>query len=350
MLTRSLLTLAAYTISIAALRYDAIIGNEYMPRTCDEIAVGYDNNTKTILLFGGSPDHRQFIQFNGTFIDKGSQYLSQKQRVSGIAQHYMSYNNELWIIQETGTGFTVVDLHTYAVRTPNISIPYNVYKSGCLILTNNYIFIIGSEYSSNHQVQVYNFLTQQWLDDSNIPNLNQPRTRSACSVLSNKLYVFGGRDGQNNIQLNSIETLDISNMEQLSYQSWHTLSTTLSRAVDGLKAVNYGNNIVIIGGELSDESMTTDINVFNTVSQHCEVKGHLAVPISHAACILVNDMIYIFGGWYYDSILDDWYEEDIYQYIILDPTSQPTVNPTINPTVNPTIYPTMAPVAKELFF
>eukprot|EP01083_Nonionella_stella_P030632 83954_1 len=58
------------------------IETEITPRKARAMAVGYDANNQTILLFGGFDSilQKQFIKFSitqSTFIDEGTTYLSQ---------------------------------------------------------------------------------------------------------------------------------------------------------------------------------------------------------------------------------------------------------------------------------
>eukprot|EP01083_Nonionella_stella_P030633 83956_1 len=74
---------------------------EITPRKARAMAVGYDANNQTILLFGGLDSilQKQLIKFSliqSTFIDEGIAYLSQP--TYSYAQYYTQLDNHLWML------------------------------------------------------------------------------------------------------------------------------------------------------------------------------------------------------------------------------------------------------------
>eukprot|EP01083_Nonionella_stella_P271528 920118_1 len=100
------------------------VGDTELPRGVLGGAIGYDNKTNSILLFGGWDNRQQFIRFqNNQFIDEGQTYLSSSQTTSGLGQQYTQINNVLWTTTYSGDYLYSINTHTYFADAPSITIP-----------------------------------------------------------------------------------------------------------------------------------------------------------------------------------------------------------------------------------
>eukprot|EP01083_Nonionella_stella_P145333 455180_1 len=140
-------------------------------------------------------------------------------------------------------------------------------------------------------------------------------------------------------------------MSSIQSQQWQFLSTTLSTARGGTAVVLHGSDIVIIGGEDNPNTghRAADVNIIDTNTGQCYVGGQLAFGVSYAPSIIVDNILFVFGG-YSNSA------EKRYQYATMPtlmqtntaPTSYPTGNPSESTTnvssENPTNIPSQYPI------
>ena len=87
------------------------------------------------------------------------------------------------------------------------------------------------------------------------------------------------------------------------------------------RAVGYGNKIIAFGG-VNIYPTSTDINVIDTVTETINVGGLLAFAVADSAVIVVNNILYGFGGSHNSVDLDEYqyislpYAQCIYLYFI----------------------------------
>eukprot|EP01083_Nonionella_stella_P002936 8377_1 len=156
------------------------IGDTELPRHITGGAIGYDNKTNSILLFGGYNDPQQFIRFkNNQFIDEGQTYLSSSQRIDFPGQLYTQINNMLWTTSSYGDYLYAINTHTYSADVPSITIPTSPSYKGCLASYMHYIFVVGGgDIPILDFVQIYDTLDDIWI--TNTPNMNQVRKSLSC--------------------------------------------------------------------------------------------------------------------------------------------------------------------------
>eukprot|EP01083_Nonionella_stella_P233488 822559_1 len=313
-----------------------------LPRADDSMAICYDAITDTILLFGGEDNPRQFVTFrNHQFTDVSRWYLTTSQQTASAGQHYTQLGHELWIIDANGNSIITIDTDTHNVIDQSITLPISTSYGGCLTSIPGFLIVVGGGgWSSAHnRVQIYNLGTTQWL--SNVPSLTYMRMSAACVVVNDKVYAIGGDSGPSNPD--AIEELDVSNLPNTAGLSWTTLPGTLASGRSGPRAVVHGTDIYVMGGDTS-ATRAKDVNVIDTISGSCEVRDTLAFGTSYASSIIVNNVLYSFGGW---VDVPDGYTAK-YQYTTLPdlPTKYPSKQPTIKPSKYPSKPPTNDPSNK----
>eukprot|EP01083_Nonionella_stella_P286942 976647_1 len=266
-------------------------GTETLPRPSDELAVGYDSFTDTILLFG---NWHQFVTFKPhAFTDKGEQYLTSAQATRGSSQHYMQLGNELWMIDSSGVGFVKADTETYTITVPPASFPITVNDVACLAGTDLFLFVIGGADESMLAItttQIYRISDGVWLQ--NVPSLNTKRKSLSCIAHDNILFAIGGYDSST--YLESIETLDISNIDTISTKTWGTeWADSLISGRKGSRSVLYGTDIYVIGGRDNNGNRVDDINVINTKAGTVSIGDTLNYATSYASSIIVENTLCI---------------------------------------------------------
>eukprot|EP01083_Nonionella_stella_P208805 757522_1 len=299
------------------------IGDTELPRNAAGGAIGYDNKTNSILLFGGDDNEQQFIRFqNNQFIDEGQAYLSSSQQIAFTGQQYTQINNMLWTTDEYGDYLYAINTHTYSADEPSITIPTSPYYRGCLASYMHYIFVVGGgDTTTLDLVQIYDTLDAIWI--TNTPNMNQARRSFSCLVSGSQLFAIGGWDGSN--YLDSIEALTVSDINNINSHKWNYLSGTLSKPLADSRAVSYGDNIIVIGG-WDGHAASNTVHIIDTITGSCTLWDTLLTARDIAPSIVVQNTLFVFSGW-----IDDTPNTKTYEYKLL-PTTQPTKSPTPNPT------------------
>eukprot|EP01083_Nonionella_stella_P010838 30798_1 len=324
-------------------------GTSTLPRTANGVAIGYDSSTNTILIFGGGTGNNgpenthQFVTFNindHTFTDEGQYYLTSEQAIDGWSQDYMQIGSYLWMLSVSGTYFVKANTETHEITIPSTTFPATVDDAACLSGTEEYLFVIGGGdgWGSDPMniAQIYRLRDSQWLQ--NVPFLNTKRMSLSCIASGDKLYAIGGDEGST--YLDSIETLDISNMEIISSKTWDiNWVDTLTSGRKGTRAVLYGTDIYVIGGKDNNNGRVRDINVIDTITGTVSSGDTLVYVTSYASSIIAGNTLYVFGGYSGGDL-------NTYQYSVLptkDPTAAPTLPPTDAPTLRPSENPTSQP-------
>eukprot|EP01084_Bolivina_argentea_P092256 166002_1 len=291
------------TLTDKIFKYDKwILSDSLLPRASHKMAVGYDNKMDTIWLLGGYPQHVISFQ-NGVFQSHGDQYPPYS--FWGHGQFYTQIGNTLWIIQSFTGVINSFNLQSLKFEN-NYTIPVDV-SWGCLTSFTNkdnhtYLFFIGGvsgyifELTWMNLVQIFNVTSSTWLDPSIIPKLKRPRASLTCNVNNNRLYAIGGlTDDVFNSVLSSIETLYIGDMTNIANNVWQYIQN-LSIPLSYSRSITYGSDIVVINGGNRINASVDVVHVINSVKNTVSIEGYLNYGINSAAVILVDSIVYVFGG------------------------------------------------------
>eukprot|EP01083_Nonionella_stella_P185422 676003_1 len=330
------------SLATSTYQYNSTIGGARMPRADKGMNVGLNPNDGTILLFGGKDNPGQFVQFDpltNTFTDMGSTYFTTD--CYARAQTYAQIENTLWMISDR-SDFIKVNVQTYDVEYPSISIPLTVERLACLASLDTYLFVVGGWDGSvaRTSLQIYNTMSGVWINGT--PSLQTKRDTLACAVVNEHLYAIAGWY-ESNSYLDTIEVLNVGG--DLQSIGWRYMNDTLTNPSGGFRAVQRDDNIIVIGGY--DGNVLPNVYIIDTVAETVSICGILEVGLARVASIIYQNTLYIFGGDEQDG------KTDIYQYITLplrnisrSPTTasqSPSSNPSFTPSNSPTIYPTVAP-------
>eukprot|EP01083_Nonionella_stella_P062163 161706_1 len=218
---------------------------------------------------------------------------------------------------------------------------------GCLASSNQYLIVTGgSEHvgPSHAIVQVFDRLSYQWVGYGS-PMLST-RSSHSCIAHNDVLWVFGGSDPIGPTYLSSNERISVTNITQ---NSWRYTYNELPQSLHETRAVEWSNNIYIIGGR-NDGGIVDTMYIMDTVTETFQLSpDRLVYPVSNTNLIEANGILYAFGGLVSDT------DTNTFMYYTLptattttkqpteNPTSIPTIYPTQNPTINPTSIPTPTP-------
>eukprot|EP01084_Bolivina_argentea_P192949 331132_1 len=354
----ALISTLAISIKSASAAYTGWITPSPLPHNTGSAAVGYDEQNDTIWIIGGHTGI-QIAYKDGSFIDYGWQYLPD--RVYGQAQYYTQVGSVLYMIHDDGRSFDIFDLEhvfiTYDYKS--IRIPNNVGTSACLVFIEQdagYLMVIGGWTTTTgvlDYVQILNMTTNQWILTA--PSLNVPRNSGACIAYHQWTYAIGGAtNGATSWgdALNSIEVLLVNDMLNIQNQEWSFIQN-LSRPMRGSRSVIYGDDILVIGGEIDILSQldfaeqVDEINVIDTNTNQVRVDGNLGFKLTAVAPIVVKNILYSFGGVSVSNVISSWRYLEISSptnFPSRSPSNIPTTNlPTFDPTEDPTLSPTNIP-------
>eukprot|EP01084_Bolivina_argentea_P194350 333453_1 len=334
--------------------------NSSLPRPSSNAAVGFYQNE--IYILGGTPtaNYKQLFRYNiisDTFIDNGTDALPIN--TYGYCTFYTQIRNILYMIDGPSLSIYNFETKQFTQNWMNINIPIWYDTQGdrysCLTSSDEYLFVVGLWNNINmisyNITQILNLSTYNWT----MSYMIKRRDSLSCivDITHNTLYAIGGFDKQSNPNyLDSIETLITINMEQ---QVWLMMNETLTIPVQESAVVMFENMIYVIGGYYYDtENHYLDtVHIIDTVTKHVYLSPHrLSYGIRTPMAITVGtNILYCFGGydgqhkdeWIYYSLptSDPSYTPTIIPTII--PSKMPSIIPTINPTNNPTINPTNNP-------
>eukprot|EP01084_Bolivina_argentea_P071323 129705_1 len=295
------------------------------------MAVGYNAQTKTVVGIGGSSHPHQLFTFmveNETVSDYNATYSPI--RIQGATTYYTQVDDTLWILSTSGGNFVTLNLETYSIQQTNITFPSAVsYGTACLTSYEQSLFIVGGNRQMN-EIQIYDILNGNWVT---FRMVIVGRRSSACVVVNSLLYTVGGV-GSGGAPLNSVVIYTTG-----AHISGHTMKETLPVPLYGARAVAYGSDILLIGGT-NDVDYSSDIVVIHTATESIEICGSLTVAAAWTAPVLVDRVLYIFGG-YNGKLPAGQTGLNIYQRMELEIT--PTVAPITATPTSITTSPTMGP-------
>eukprot|EP01083_Nonionella_stella_P208938 757876_1 len=171
--------------------------------------------------------------------------------------------------------------------------------SGCMVTNEKYVYYVGGHLSK--YIQMFDLLSSQWL--ARKYNISVSIKRSACAMISNKIYWFGGLTGDGyNTSTDAIYKYDINSEQE-------TLVSNLSQELFNLRAIIGPDlNIYILGGGTQPNTngspeitpYDSNVHVFHVGNESVIYTTHLVGygSTGHAVALL-NFSIYTFGGYHH---------------------------------------------------
>eukprot|EP01083_Nonionella_stella_P139855 427523_1 len=309
---------ALFFVIISLCTSQWISPDHVLPRASHEMAVGAYN--KTVFLLGGSnPNPNQLVEYkidSNVFIDHGASALSNS--LSCSSQCSTQMDNKLYII----TWYSAQSLSIYNMATNTFTpdwaapFPIEVNHYACLTSSFPYLFVVGGyrnfgaspiDYHYMDTIQILHVETKQWTDG---PVMLTKRGRFSCAMYQDELYAIGGVYGDSAGEyLSSIEKINIQS------KSSEYIGNLIGPA-ESTRAVIYNDLIWVIGGlyRTSDSIMIRDtVHIIDPITANVSLSSErLIYPVDGVAAIVVNNVIYAFGGRHSDVntliYLDTWME------------------------------------------
>jgi N-acetylneuraminic acid mutarotase len=144
-----------------------------------------------------------------------------------------------------------------------------------------------------NKTEAFNPLTGQWTTLADMP---RQRYRHAAVASENRLYVFGGRDVDDNI----IEEVDVYDA---TFDKWVTLTVTWPNATSDLTAVLIGTVIYASGGYTLDYGAVNTTATYDTEDAGATWNYGSVSPMHYArgdcCSVYLDEKIWVFGGFQY---------------------------------------------------
>eukprot|EP01083_Nonionella_stella_P002607 7479_1 len=339
-----------------------IMGNESLPRASDAMAVGSYNGT--IFLIGGyneKGNNKQLVEVDidtQNVTDLGKTFLPLETSCEG--QSWTQHAHLVYTIDGTGSFFNTFNLITKSYTTTALTFPINVGGGGsaCLASSDTFLYVVGGAYQLDpiNTVQILSLSTNSWVNDP--PPMQVQRHQHACLVHNNYLWGFGGaeldRYGTEHATSERILTT------QITQNTWDFIDS-FNVSLYGIRAAAWNDIIYIIGGIVG----TIDHHWMRLVDANTGtiIMPNDALPFSNSwgSPIIVDGLLYVFGG-YFDESKDDfspeWFYYTLTPFIATqipsndpttsNPSSLPSAIPSRNPSNLPTIMVTTDPTNNPL--
>eukprot|EP01084_Bolivina_argentea_P174956 303014_1 len=244
-----------------------------------------------------------------------------------VGQGSIQVTNKLWMLANKQQYLTVFDLDNQRI-TQTISIPVTTYTTTgrCVTNYNQYILVFVSD-----QFHIYNTLNKTWTLGT---SLTTERLDASCNTVWNTVYVIGGYNSYNH--LNTIEY-----MNNCCNNQWIQITDTFSTPIYDHRSLVLGGYIYVIRG--FGTTYVDRVDIIDTISKTIlPTANKLPLPKREVSTILVQNVIYIFGGYPFT-------DNEHYQYGVIQtmsPSAAPSNAPSNTPSNVPTTHPTNAPTTR----
>eukprot|EP01083_Nonionella_stella_P281700 958643_1 len=278
---------------------------------------------QSIYLIGGATATNtagvtDIIQYNIS-TDTYSSYGSIGSTIRAEAQSYAQIQSTLYIYSSSTDYIVTYDMSSSTYNAQYVLKDNINLDDPCMAIFNSdivddFLFILGGNQSPNYNngFHILNLNDKQWIEDG--PNMTEPRSSFTCQAYHGSLFAIGGGNAAS--VLDTVITIDISNMSNIAQQTWSTLSDTLSQSRNQLRSVTHKDNIYVIGGWSGNALSTVygEVDVINTQNNTISLDSVLSIVAERVSPVVAFDVLYVFGG---VNLVDN--ELDTMQYAVLSP-------------------------------
>eukprot|EP01083_Nonionella_stella_P077342 211134_1 len=319
-----------------------------LPYAKDRMIVGYYN--ESVWLLGGLPGLNNVFEYqvnnNGQFI----QHPNVSDYIYSYSQSWVQIEEIIYHYKHPKSLTNPAHIGSFNMRTRSYVPNFIAKKNATLFYPciankgRDFLFVIGGWYNWSgglqsqwddavNAMQIFNLTGWLWIEDG--PGINPTRDNHCCVVHDNTLYVIGGHSGVP--PLDTVEILDIENIENINGNSWRPLQDTLSIARSGPSCVVYRHLIFVLGGYATDKP-TDAVDRIDTTTNSITPENNMAYNATAVTAVITQlkivsveiDALFVFGGWSDpEGFLDN------VQWASLLPS-------TYEPVASPTTFPIMA--------
>ncbi len=142
-----------------------------------------------------------------------------------------------------------------------------------------------------------------------LPDMPTARSSLAVVAFKNEIFALGGENERGILDVVEVFTPETGKWSRESPMPWG--------AAD-IQAGVIGNKIYIPGGRLVSEDISSTLSVFDLTNNVWTRGANLPAPVSRYTLAVLEDRLYLFGGWdgqqfldtvlIYDPLFDEWRE------------------------------------------
>lgn len=126
---------------------------------------------------------------------------------------------------------------------------------------------------------------QQWQAKTSMPS---PRQGMAAAVLSDRIYVMGGSQFEQN-------ALDIVEAYDTQQDIWQTNFAALNVARTNASAVSFGGKLYIFGGR-NHNQMIPEVEMYDPANNQWSIISQLPTPREGLATAVMDSLVWVIGG------------------------------------------------------
>eukprot|EP01083_Nonionella_stella_P262568 892694_1 len=326
--------------------------SQHTPSSASGYIMGYDPTTNNIWMLGGNLGGGSFLT-TATKWDLSDDSFSlinldpSYTNFHAPGQIYTQMSRMIYFLYNGYVG--VFNMETELIDWPWNDVPIPAFETdifSCLANNDRYLFAVGGYWETNGDNMYYLDTMTPGNGWSQGPSMNYKRENAACNVVNDYLYIFGGQYGTSGAATNTIERLNIGNMNG----GWITMATTMSRASYLHRTVVFGGSIYILGGYPA----TNNVEMYDPQTDVMLTQIPFSKNRYRIGGVIANGRIYVIGGtgdgglplndWETSNILPTVYPTAAPTSFTSDPSKTPTNHPSKNPTQiltnNPSFTPT----------
>eukprot|EP01084_Bolivina_argentea_P051235 94240_1 len=304
--------------------------------------IGYSMDSNDIWILGGPGTTTTLVQFKP---ETQTTIINVTNTSYGYcaAQCWTQLGEALYMLPFGAASINIFNLSTKSFINFGNTYPGTAEDKRCMASFDKYFVSVGGYdgYTYVKEVLLYDIAENAW---SNGSDLLSVRAYATCHIVNNILYVIGGWNHVSDA-LNTVETISTSDLIG-TQNTWITMTDTLSEGKVKHRSTVYKDLIYVVGGwNINSGGTLKSVDIINTLTQSIVPDSDLLTANYHQQIIIVNDILYSFGGDTPNGPIQ--YQ---YQYAIIPPpTYSPTAIPTHSPTttlpttLNPTTTPTHSP-------
>eukprot|EP01083_Nonionella_stella_P051904 137855_1 len=259
--------------------------------------VVFDNVTRHIYILGGYFHPQQIYRFhvdNGTLDDVTPTFNPNNTNDRRFGCNYLNnqntvlINRTIYFREQTRIGSLNVDTFEYTYDIgKDIGMPFYDYGM-CLVTNSNQtkLYVV-----SGYHYAYFVFFDLSTKQFTKGPNTLEKHRHGACHVYRDILYVMSGANSQ------IIEYIDLNTVNNdLVNAKWNIMDAAFPSGIYQPASVLCNDLIVILGGDVTGHSISSDIYIFDLQTSNLWNVSALPFLMGYGPGICVEDRMYLIMG------------------------------------------------------